>query len=157
LRVKLPVEWSKRPADIAVRRANLGRAAQLFTPYWWRQAILCGLIQVSAGLGVMPTFLLKHALEAIGRHNYTTLALAASRMIVVAVVNGVLGVTLLSNKIGQRVMLGLRDAVSFMVVDRNEGARGRSARHLPGAASPLLERSVATDSRVLAVAGEAPR
>ena len=68
------------------------------------------LIVVSAGLGVIPAFLLKRVLEAIGSNNTRELSFAASGMIVIAIVTGALGVvqTLLSNQVGQRVMHDLR-------------------------------------------------
>jgi ATP-binding cassette subfamily B protein len=71
------------------------------------------LIVASAALGVIPAFLLKRALEAIGENNTTALSFAAAGMIAIAIVNGVLGVvqTLLSNQVGQRVMHDLRTAV----------------------------------------------
>src|SRR3954463_2852432 len=103
----------ERPADAAVRRANLRRIGPLFTPYKLRLAGLLLLIVVSAGLGVVPAFLLKHVLEAIGRHDTRGLSVAAAAMIGIAIVTGVLSViqTLLSNQVGQRVMHDLRAAV----------------------------------------------
>ena len=49
----------ERPADPAVRRANLRRIGPLFTPYWRRLSGLLGLIVLTAGLGVVPAFLLR--------------------------------------------------------------------------------------------------
>jgi ATP-binding cassette subfamily B protein len=71
------------------------------------------LIVVSAGLGVLPAFLLKRVLEAISHNDTTALSTNAGAMIAIAVVTGVLGVvqTLLSNQVGQRVMHDLRAAV----------------------------------------------
>src|SRR6476659_3853906 len=96
----------ERPADPAVRRANLRRIGRLFTPYKLRLGAVLLLIVVSAGLGVVPAFLLKNVLEAIGTNDTRSLSLNASGMIAIAVVTGVLGViqTLYSNQIGQRVM-----------------------------------------------------
>jgi len=106
-------EAPERPADPALRRANLRRVGGLFRPYHARLSGLLGLIVVSAGLGVVPAFLLKRVLEAIGSHDTRTLSLNAAGMIVIAVVTGILGVvqTLLSNQVGQRVMHDLRAAV----------------------------------------------
>src|SRR6266516_5217219 len=103
----------ERPADPAVRRANLRRIGPLFAPYRLRLGAVLLLIVVSAGLGVVPAFLLKHVLEAIGRNDTTSLSLNAGGMIAIAVVTGVLGViqTLLSKQVGQRVMHALRAAV----------------------------------------------
>ena len=106
-------EAPERPEDPAVRRANLRRIAALFRPYRLRLGAVLSLILVSAGLGVIPAFLLRGLLEAIGEKNTTKLSLAAGGMIAIAVVTGVLGVwqTLLSNQVGQRVMHDLRTSV----------------------------------------------
>jgi ATP-binding cassette subfamily B protein len=71
------------------------------------------LIVVSAGLGVLPAFLLKRVLEAIGRNDTTALSWNAGGMIAIAIATGVLGVlqTLYSNQVGQRVMHDLRASV----------------------------------------------
>src|SRR5437868_12663761 len=103
----------ERAADPAVRRANLRRIGPLFVPYKVRLGGVLLLIVVSAGLGVVPAFLLKHVLEAIGRNDTTALSFNAGGMIAIAIATGVLGViqTLLSNQVGQRVMHDLRAAV----------------------------------------------
>src|SRR5215208_7051257 len=103
----------ERPADPAVRRANLRRIGPLFAPYKRRLGAVLLLIVTSAGLGVVPAFLLKNVLEAIGRNDTRSLSLNAGGMIAIAVATGVLGViqTLLSNQVGQRVMHDLRAAV----------------------------------------------
>src|ERR671937_915409 len=103
----------ERPADPAVRRANLRRIGPLFAPYKIRLGAVLVLIVVSAGLGVVPAFLLKHVLEAIGRNDTTQLSYLAGGMIAIAIATGVLGVlqTLLSNQVGQRVMHDLRASV----------------------------------------------
>jgi ATP-binding cassette, subfamily B, bacterial len=100
----------ERTADPAQRRANLRRIGPLFKPYRLRLSGLLLLIVVSAGLGVIPAFLLKRVLEAIGSNDTTELSLAAGGMIAIAIVTGALGVvqTLLSNQVGQRVMHDLR-------------------------------------------------
>ncbi len=106
-------ERPERPADRAVRRANLRRIAGLFRPYRLRLSAVLALILVSAALGVVPAFLLRGVLEAIGAGDTTKLSLFAGGMIAIAVVVGVIGVwqTLLSNQVGQRVMHDLRTAV----------------------------------------------
>src|SRR5215211_2091843 len=106
-------EEPERPADPAKRRANLLRIGPLFKPYKLRLTGLLLLIVVTAGLGVIPAFLLKRVLEAIGNNDTRELSLAAGGMIVIAIVTGALGVvqTLLSNQVGQRVMHDLRAAV----------------------------------------------
>ncbi|HET7647550.1 MAG TPA: ABC transporter ATP-binding protein [Gaiellaceae bacterium] len=106
-------EKPERPADPAVRRANLRRVGGLFRPYRLRLAAVLALIGFSAALGVVPAFLLRSVLQAIERNDTTLLSLAAGGMIAIAVANGALGVwqTLLSNQVGQRVMHDLRTAV----------------------------------------------
>ncbi len=106
-------ETPVRPADPAVRRANLKRIAGLFRSYRRRLGVVLVLIVISAGLGVVPAFLLRGALQAIEDTDTTRLSVLAIGMIVISVVTGVLGVwqTLLSNQVGQRVMHDLRAAV----------------------------------------------
>jgi ATP-binding cassette subfamily B protein len=106
-------EAPERTADPAQRRANLRRVGALFKPYWLRLSGLLALIVVSAALGVVPAFLLKRVLEAIGQNDTTALSWAAAGMIAIAIVTGVLSViqTLLSNQVGQQVMHDLRAAV----------------------------------------------
>src|SRR4051812_24168936 len=106
-------EAPERPADPVQRRANLRRIAHLFAPYRRRLSAVLLLIVVTAGLGVIPAFLLKRALEAISVNDVRALSLNAGGMIVIAVVTGALGVvqTLLSNQVGQRVMHDLRASV----------------------------------------------
>ena len=58
-RWQMEQEPPERPADPAVRRANLVRVARLFRPYRGRLAAVLALIVFSAGLGVIPAFLLK--------------------------------------------------------------------------------------------------
>jgi ATP-binding cassette, subfamily B, bacterial len=103
----------ERPADPAVRRANLRRIRPLFRPYRKRLAALLGLIIFTAGLGVIPAFLLRRVLIAIGHHDKAAISWNAGGMIAIAVATGVLGViqTLLSNQVGQRVMHDLRAGV----------------------------------------------
>jgi ATP-binding cassette, subfamily B, bacterial len=106
-------EAPTRPADPAVRRANLKRIARLFSSYRRRLAAVLALILFSAALGVVPAFLLRGVLQAIQSNDTTRLSLLAAGMIAIAIVTGVLGVwqTLLSNQVGQRVMHDLRAAV----------------------------------------------
>jgi ATP-binding cassette subfamily B protein len=108
-------EPPERPADPAVRRANLRRVGRLFVPYKLRLGSVLALIVFSAGLGVIPAFLLKGVLEALQHQPVETgrLSYLAGGMIAIAIVGGVIGVwqTLLSNQVGQRVMHDLRAAV----------------------------------------------
>jgi ATP-binding cassette subfamily B protein len=103
----------ERTSDPAIRRATLRRAARLFRPYKLRLSAVLALIVLSAILGVIPAFLLRGALNAINAKDTKQLSLLAAGMIVIAIVNGAIGVwqTLLSNQVGQRVMHDLRAAV----------------------------------------------
>jgi ATP-binding cassette subfamily B protein len=103
----------ERASDPEVRRANLRRIGPLFKPYRRRLSVLLGLIVASAGLGVLPAFLLRRVLIAIQAHDTGAVSINAGAMIVIAIVSGALGVvqTLLSNQVGQRVMHDLRAAV----------------------------------------------
>ena len=103
----------ERSADPAVRRATLRRAGRLFKPYKLRLSVVLALIVLSAILGVIPAFLLRGALNAINAKDTKQLSILAAGMIVIAIVNGAIGVwqTLLSNQVGQRVMHDLRAAV----------------------------------------------
>ncbi|MGH2999918.1 MAG: ABC transporter ATP-binding protein [Gaiellaceae bacterium] len=89
------------------------RIGPLFTPYWRRLSVLLGLIVFTAALGVLPAFLLRRVLVAIGHHDKAAISWNAGGMIAIAIVTGVLGVvqTLFSNQVGQRVMHDLRAAV----------------------------------------------
>ncbi len=106
-------EPPERPADRAVRRANGRRITRLFLPYRWRLSAVLALIVFSAALGVIPAFLLRGVLVAIGHNDTTRLSYLAAGMIAIAIATGVIGVwqTLLSNQVGQRVMHDLRAAV----------------------------------------------
>src|SRR6476646_3276216 len=103
----------ERPADPEVRRANMQRIWPLFRPYWQRLSLLLGLIVLSAGLGVVPAFLLHRLLLALEGHDTRGVSLNAAGMIVIAILTGILGVvqTLLSNQVGQHVMHDLRAKV----------------------------------------------
>jgi ATP-binding cassette, subfamily B, bacterial len=106
-----PVE---RPADPAVRRANLRRIVRLFRPYRLRLAAVLGLIVFSSALGAIPAFLLKEIIDdALPNRDLGLLNVLVAAMIGIAVATGGLGVvqTLLSNQVGQHVMHDLRTGV----------------------------------------------
>ena len=110
----VPDEPPERPADPAVRKANLRRIVRLFRPYWRRLTVVCALIVFSAGLGVVPAFLLRDVLDvAIPDKDTALLTALVAGMVAIAIVTGVLGVwqTLLSNQVGQSVMHDLRTQV----------------------------------------------
>ncbi len=106
-----PVE---RPADPAVRRANLRRIVRLFRPYQLRLGAVLGLIVFSSVIGAFSAFLVKRIFDdALPEGDLTLLNWLVAGLIAIAVVTGALGVvqTLLSNQVGQRVMHDLRTAV----------------------------------------------
>jgi ATP-binding cassette subfamily B protein len=156
-------EAPERPDDPALRRANLRRVGGLFGPYWRRLSGLLALIVVSAGLGVVPAFLLKRALEAIQEKDTRALSINAGAMIVIAIVTGVLGVvqTLLSNQVGQRVMHDLRAAVfrhlqrlslAFFTRTRTGEVQSRISNDIGGVQNVVTNTATSIASNVTTVA-----
>jgi ATP-binding cassette, subfamily B, bacterial len=146
-----------------VRRANLRRIGPLFAPYKRRLGAVLLLIVTSAGLGVVPAFLLKNVLEAIGRDDTRSLSLNAGGMIAIAVGTGVLGViqTLLSNQVGQRVMHDLRAAVfrhlqrlslAFFTRTRTGEVQSRISNDIGGVQSVVTNTATSIASNVTTVA-----
>ena len=89
----------ERPADPAVRKANLRRIIYLFGPYRLRLGAVCALIVFSAGIGVISPFLLREVLDvAIPEENVRLLTALVAGMVAIPIVTGVIGVwqTLLS-------------------------------------------------------------
>ena len=109
-----PIEPPERPADPAVRSANLRRIFPLFRAYRPQLAVVFTLIIISAVLGVIPSFLLVAVLDtAIPENDVRLLTLLVAGMILIPIVTGAIGVcqTLLSNRVGQAVMHDLRTSV----------------------------------------------
>ena len=155
-------EKPERPADPAVRRANLRRIARLFTGYRGRLSAVLALILVSAALGVVPAFLLRGVLQAIVANDTTKLSLFAGGMIAIAVATGVLGVwqTLLSNQVGQRVMHDLRTAVfrhlqrlslAFFTRTRTGEVQSRISNDIGGVQSVVTSTATSIVSNVTTV------
>jgi ATP-binding cassette, subfamily B, bacterial len=110
--------WAKqeppeRPADKAVRRANLHRVVRLFRPYRKRLTGLLALILFTGALGIVPAFLLRDALTALFDDDKRQLTILVAAIVLINIGTGALGVaqTLLSNQVGQRVMHDLRVSV----------------------------------------------
>jgi len=154
---------AERPADPAVRRANMRRVGALFRPYWPRLSGLLGLIVVTAALGVIPAFLLKRVLEAIQHNDTRALSINAFGMIAIAVATGVLGVvqTLLSNQVGQRVMHDLRAAVfrhlqrlslAFFTRTRTGEVQSRISNDIGGVQNVVTNTATSIASNVTTVA-----
>jgi ATP-binding cassette, subfamily B, bacterial len=154
---------AEHPADPAVRRANLRRIRPLFAPYKRRLAGLLGLIVFTAALGVVPAFLLKHALEAIFANDHRSLSINAGGMIAIAIFTGILGVlqTLLSNQVGQSVMHDLRAAVfrhlqrlslAFFTRTRTGEVQSRISNDIGGVQSVVTNTATSIASNVTTVA-----
>jgi ATP-binding cassette subfamily B protein len=154
---------AERPADPAVRRANMRRIRPLFAPYTRRLGGLLALIVFTAALGVVPAFLLKHVLQAILTGNHTALSLNAGGMIAIAILTGVLGVvqTLLSNQVGQSVMHDLRAAVfrhlqrlslAFFTHTRTGEVQSRISNDIGGVQSVVTNTATSIASNVTTVA-----
>ena len=145
-----------------MRRANARRIARLFVPYRWRLSAVLVLIVFSAALGVIPAFLLRGVLIAIGHADTTRLSYLAGGMIAIAIVTGVLGVwqTLLSNQVGQRVMHDLRAAVfrhlqrlslAFFTRTRTGEVQSRISNDIGGVQSVVTSTATAIVANVTTV------
>jgi ATP-binding cassette subfamily B protein len=157
------VEEPERPADPAVRRANLRRIARLFKPYRLRLAVVLTLILVSAGLGIVTPFLLREVLDvAIPEQRTELLTALVLGMIAIAVITGVLGVwqTYLSNQVGQRVMHDLRSAVyrhlqrlslAFFTRTRTGEVQSRIANDIGGVQTVVTSTATSIVSNVTTV------
>jgi ATP-binding cassette, subfamily B, bacterial len=154
---------AERPADPAVRRANMRRIGPLFRPYRLRLGGVLLLIVASAALGVVPAFLLKRVLDAIQHNDTRSLSFNAGGMIAIAVVTGILGViqTLLSNQVGQRVMHDLRSAVfrhlqrlslAFFTRTRTGEVQSRISNDIGGVQNVVTNTATSIASSVTTVA-----
>src|SRR5258708_6539380 len=153
----------ERPADPEVRRANLRRIWPLFGAYKVRLSGLLALIVLTAALGVVPAFLLKHVLQAIFSHNHRALSFNAAGIIAIAIATGALGVlqTLLSNQVGQRVMHDLRAAVfrhlqllsiAFFIRTRTGEVQSRISNDIGGVQNVVTNTATSIASNVTTVA-----
>src|SRR6187431_1897845 len=109
-----PDKPPERPADPAVRRANLRRVFGLFKAYRWRLSVVLALIGFSALLSIVSPFLVRDIFdEALPENDNRLLTILVLGLIGIAVFTGILGVfqTWLSNQVGQRVMHDLRTTV----------------------------------------------
>jgi ATP-binding cassette subfamily B protein len=158
-----PREAVERPADPAVRRANLRRVGHLFHGYWLKLTLVCGLIAFSAGLGVVSPFLLREILDtAIPENNVGLLSLLAGGMIAISIVTGVIGVvqSYLSTQVGQSVMHDLRTAVyrhlqrlslAFFTKTRTGEVQSRIANDIGGVDNVLTSTATSVMSTVTTV------
>jgi ATP-binding cassette subfamily B protein len=142
---------------------ELRRIAGLFRPYRGRLATVLGLIAVSAGLGMVTPFLLRHLLDdAIPHADTALLTWLVAGMIAVSVATGALGVgqTWLSNVVGQRVMHDLRAAVyrhlqrmslAFFTRTRTGEVQSRIANDIGGVQSVVTSTATSIVSNVTTV------
>ena len=99
------------------RRVTARRAVRLFAAYRGPVALVCGLIIITAVIGMAPAFLLRDLLDNVlvrGEDlDVTRLNLLVAGMVAVPIVTGIIGVwqTWLANRIGQQVMHDLRVSV----------------------------------------------
>src|SRR5687768_9274890 len=158
-----PGEAPERPADPAVRRANLRRVTLLFKAYRRRLAAVLGLIFISALLGIVSPFLIRDIFdEALPQDDDRLLTLLVLGLIGIAVVTGALGVaqTWLSNLVGQRVMHDLRAAVyrhlqrmslAFFTRTRTGEVQSRIANDIGGVQNVVTSTATSIVSNVTTV------
>ncbi len=156
-------EAPQRPADPAVRTANLRRVVALFRPYRLRLAAVLALIALSAGLDMISPFLLKAVLDtALPERDNALLTMLVLGMVGIAIATGILGVyqTLLSNQVGQRVMHDLRSAVyrhlqrlslAFFTRTRTGEVQSRIASDIGGVQSVVTSTATSIVSNVTTV------
>ncbi len=155
-----PVE---RPADPAVRRANLRRVVGLFRAYRAKLGAVLALIVFSSVLGAIPAFLIRELFDhALPEHDLLQLDVLVGAMIAIAVVTGAFGVvqTLLSNQVGQRVMHDLRTAVyrhlqrlslAFFTRTRTGEVQSRLANDIGGVQEVVTSTATSITSNVSTV------
>jgi ATP-binding cassette, subfamily B, bacterial len=156
-------EAPERPADPEVRKANLRRIVRLFKPYKRTLFAVNALILVSAGLGVIPSFLLREVLDvAIPDERVGLLTALVAGMVAIPVATGVLGVwqTLLSNRVGQAVMHDLRTEVyrhlqrlslAFFTRTRTGEVQSRIANDIGGIENVVTSTATSVISNVTTV------
>ncbi len=168
-----PREKPVRPADKAVRQANLRRIGRLFRPYWAKLTVVTVLILFASGLGVIPAFLQKavfsdaftptgdkqHQAVVVDFRLLVELVLA---MIAIALVNGVCSVfqSYLSTQVGQDVMHDLRTSVyrhlqrmslAFFTKTRTGEVQSRIANDIGGVDNVLTSTATSVMSTVTTV------
>ncbi|HZO96475.1 MAG TPA: ABC transporter ATP-binding protein [Gaiellaceae bacterium] len=158
-----PREPIVRTADRAVRRANFRRVVGLFRRYRLELAVVCGLIVVSSGLGVVSPFLLRAVLDtAIPEHRKGLLSALVGGMIGISVVTGAIGVVqaYLSTRVGQSVMHDLRTSVyrhlqrlslAFFTKTRTGEVQSRIASDIGGVDNVLTSTATSVMSTVTTV------
>src|SRR5580765_4291538 len=158
-----PREKPERPADPAVRRANLRRVLILFSPYRLRLGAVLALICFSALLGIVSPFLVRDIFDhALPENDDRLLTFLVLGLIGIAVFTGILGVfqTWLSNVVGQRVMHDLRAAVykhlqrlslAFFTRTRTGEVQSRIANDIGGVQNVVTSTATSIVSNVTTV------
>jgi ATP-binding cassette subfamily B protein len=165
-----PGEKPERPADKAVRRANLRRIGRLFRGYWGKLGVVTGLILVASALGVVPAFLLRDIISKAFQpapHGHvsvdmTLLTELVVAMIAISVVSGIIGViqAYLSTQVGQSVMHDLRTAVykhlqrlslAFFTKTRTGEVQSRIANDIGGVDNVLTSTATSIMSTITTV------
>jgi ATP-binding cassette, subfamily B, bacterial len=167
----MPREAVERPADKAVRKANLRRIGRLFRPYWAKLSVVTFLILLASGLGVIPAFLLRAVISSAfkptdnGKHvavDFHLLSLLVLGMIAISLVTGIFGViqSYLSTQVGQSVMHDLRTAVyrhlqrmslAFFTKTRTGEVQSRIANDIGGVDNVLTSTATSVMSTVTTV------
>src|ERR671925_63306 len=153
----------ERPADRAVRRANLRRIVRLFVPYRARLGSVLALILVSSALGAVSPFLIREIFDvALPDGKTALLNVLVGGLIAIAIATGILGVlqTWLSNVVGQRVMHDLRAAVyrhlqrlslAFFTRTRTGEVQSRIANNIGGIQNVVTSTATSIVSNVTTV------
>src|SRR6187431_3334134 len=158
-----PDKPPERPADPAVRRANLRRVFGLFKAYRWRLSVVLALIGFSALLSIVSPFLVRDIFDhALPENDDRLLTILVLGLIGIAVFTGILGVfqTWLSNVVGQRVMHDLRAAVykhlqrlslAFFTRTRTGEVQSRIANDIGGVQTVVTTTATSIASNVTTV------
>ncbi len=139
------------------------RIGRLFVPYKRRLGAVLSLIALSAVLGIVSPFLLREIVDrAIPNNDMTLLAWLVGGMVFIAIATGALDVaqTLLSNRVGQRVMHDLRAAVyrhlqrlslAFFTRTRTGEVQSRIANDIGGVQNVVTSTATSIVSNVTTV------
>ena len=166
----MPREKVERPADKAVRRANLRRIGRLFRAYWAKLGVVTVLILLASALGVVPAFLQKAVFTQAFTTTHTSEVVVNLRllvelvvaMIAISIVVGAFGVfqSYLSTQVGQSVMHDLRTSVyrhlqrlslAFFTKTRTGEVQSRIANDIGGVDNVLTSTATSVMSTVTTV------
>jgi ATP-binding cassette, subfamily B, bacterial len=165
-----PRDKIERPADKAVRRANLRRIGRLFRPYWEKLSVVTVLIIVASGLGVIPAFLLKAMIDTFvaaskpgATFDFHKLTLLVIGTISISIVTSAIGVvqSYLSTQVGQRVMHDMRTSVfrhlqqlslAFFTKTRTGEVQSRISNDIGGVDNVLTSTATSVMSTITTIA-----